>query len=154
MMHRARSSKAMWLWGAVVASIVAMQWLAFVHRIAHNPGLATAHVMPYTKLGAAAKHGHSERSDQSSHGGHVLSTDSNSVALHPPGSWLDGLFTHQEGDMTCNLHDALANMDGAVVLKTAVYLPSPAILLVAFSQIMSTARAAALFEARGPPALS
>lgn len=127
-MRRARSSWSSWsswLWGAVVVSIVLMQWLAFVHRIAHNPSVAVGHSIE-------------------THGEHT----------HEPSSWVDGLFAHEDGDITCHLQDALTAMDGGCMYKTAVHIAPPAILLVAFSQIMSIARAAALFEARGPPARS
>jgi hypothetical protein len=140
-----RRTLSPWLWGVVVASIVLTQWLAFVHRIAHNPWVQLEHSLSYTNVDLAAKH---------NHGSHLHSIKSRYIDSAPSYSWLDGLFAHQDGDITCHLHDALATMDGASVAKALVYITSPAILLVAFSQILSTARAAALFEARGPPARS
>lgn len=125
-MHRVLSRG---LLSFLVASIVLTQWLALVHRIAHNPWASSQHSLQH----AAVEHHH----------GHA----------HHASSGLDQLFTHQDGDITCQLQDTLASMDAGCAYIKAIYIPHVAILLVAFSQILSTARSAALFEARGPPAL-
>jgi hypothetical protein len=65
--------------------------------------------------------------------------------------WIGSLFSHQDGDSTCRLVDAQSSLDGAFFAKAQPVIAQPAIHSIAFSQITSNARAAALFEARGPP---
>jgi hypothetical protein len=67
-------------------------------------------------------------------------------------SWLEQLFTDHEDGVTCAVYDAQTTVYGGFMPIVQVFIAQAAIQLIAFSQITSTARAAALFEARGPPA--
>lgn len=124
-------------------AVVLAQTIGLVHRSAHfqSSGMVYAH-------------------DHSSHDGHSHENgDSDDVDVHgllqaDKPSWLSQLFAHQEGDSTCHLIDAQSNCDAApaVFVQILPFLPSR--FLTAFSQILSSARFAALFDARGPPALA
>ncbi len=67
-------------------------------------------------------------------------------------AWLEQLFTDHEDGVTCAVYDAQTTIYGGFMPVVQVFIAQAAIQLIAFSQITSTARAAALFEARGPPA--
>jgi hypothetical protein len=66
-------------------------------------------------------------------------------------AWLEQLFTDHEDGVTCAVYDAQTTIYGGFMPVVQVFIAKAAIQLIAFSQITSTARAAALFEARGPP---
>jgi hypothetical protein len=117
---------------ALMASLVLAQSLGFMHRSLHNP---TGHA------------GHTQTAEQR---GHADCSDATQTSGNGTG-WIGSLFSHQEGDSTCRLVDAQSNFDAAVFAQTLVITAQPATHSIAFSQITSTARAAALFEARGPP---
>jgi hypothetical protein len=117
---------------ALMASLVLAQTLGLMHRIVHSPAV---------HMGDTHEAKHADLADcyEASKIG-----DSHS-------GWIGSLFSHQDGDSTCRLVDAQSSLDGAFFAKAQPFVAQPAIHSVAFSQITSTARAAALFEARGPP---
>jgi hypothetical protein len=117
---------------ALMVSMVLAQTLGFMHRIVHSPA---AH------MGGAQEAMHVDATDGSESS---KISDSNS-------GWIGSLFAHQDGDSTCRLVDAQSSFDGAFFAKAPPVIAQPATHSVAFSQITSTARAAALFDARGPP---
>jgi hypothetical protein len=117
---------------ALMASLVLAQSLGFMHRSLHNP---TGHA------------GHTQTAEQ---GDHADCSEGTQTSGNGAG-WIGSLFAHQEGDSACRLVDAQSHFDAAVFAQTLVITAQPAIHSIAFSQITSTARAAALFEARAPP---
>jgi hypothetical protein len=133
MMLRGASLRALRCFAAaLMASVVLAQSLGFMHRIVHSPVVHMGHTQE-------AKH--------------VDPTDCRETAkTSDSGSgWVGSLFSHQDGDSTCRLVDAQSSFDGAFFAKSQPVIAQPAIHSIAFSQITSTARAAALFDARGPP---
>jgi hypothetical protein len=118
---------------ALMASLVLAQTLGFMHRSVHSPAVHMGH----TQEAQHTDHAHCSDAAKTSDSG---------------SGWVGSLFAHQDGDSTCRLVDAQSSFDGAFFAKTSPVIAQPAIHSVAFSQITSTARAAALFEARGPPA--
>jgi hypothetical protein len=117
---------------ALIASLVLAQTLGVVHRSVHGSAVHISDAQ-----GAR----------------HVRTTDCGDASkISDSGSgWIGSLFAHQDGDSTCRLVDAQSSFDGAFFAKAPPVIALPAIHSIAFSQITSTARAAALFEARGPP---
>jgi hypothetical protein len=66
--------------------------------------------------------------------------------------WLGALFADHSSESDCRLHDGLSATD-VHLLANIIAIPSLlAIFYIAFSRITATARAAALYDARGPPA--
>ena len=61
------------------------------------------------------------------------------------------LFDHDSGSENCRLIDGAASAGVPNHAVSAVYIAQAAIFLIAKSQVTATARAAELFEARGPP---
>lgn len=116
----------------LMASLVLAQTLGFMHRSVHSPAVYMGHAQDVK---------HSDPSDYSE----AAKTSDSDLG------WIGRLFAHQDGDTTCRLVDAQSSFDGAFFVKTPPVIAQPAIHSIAFSQITSTARAAALFEARGPP---
>lgn len=111
------------LWLAVFA-LVAAQALGLMHRVVHAP-LASVHT-----------HGH----------------DHAAQAHEDHGNGVAGLFAGHDDDSTCRLFDPL-NHDGAPCVPAVVL---PAILASFFLDVFQgefLARWAALYDARGPPAL-
>lgn len=117
---------------ALMASLVLAQTLGFMHRSVHSPAV---------HMGQAQDVGHSDHADCSE----AAKTSANDSG------WIVSLFAHQDGDTTCRLVDAQSSFDGVFFAKASPVIAQPTTHSVAFSQITSTARAAALFEARGPP---
>ncbi len=117
---------------ALMVSVVLAQSLGFMHRSLHSPI------------------GHAGHTQAAEHGGHADCGDVAKTSGDGAG-WMGRLFSHQDGDSACRLVDAQSSFDGAFFAQAQVTIAQPAIHLIAFSQITSTARAAALFEARGPP---
>ena len=117
---------------ALMASMVLAQTLGFMHRIIHSPVVHMGHTHEAKHLDATDCREATKTSDSDS-------------------GWVGSLFSHQDGDATCRLVDAQSSFEGAFFADTQPVIAQPAIHSIAFSQITSTARAAALFEARGPP---
>jgi hypothetical protein len=117
---------------ALMAVLVLAQTLGFMHRSLHSPLTETGHIRHTTAHESAHQHG--EHQD-------------NQTALH----WVGQLFAHHSDDSVCRLLDAQTSVEGIFSAPALVLLAQAATDLIAFSQITSTARAAALFEARGPP---
>ncbi len=150
MMHSAAPWRARWGVIALLVVAVLAQTLGLVHRSAH-----TAHAP--TRM-MAHDHGDHQHDDHehghfthqgAHHGMHHASNHSDEAAS----TWAERLFTeHGDDGAVCVLYDAQATVYGAFIPVVQVFIAQAAIILIAFSQIMSTARAAALFEARGPPA--
>ena len=67
---------------------------------------------------------------------------------------LTRLFDHDSGSENCRLIDGAASAGMPNQAESAVYIAQAAIFLIAKSQVTATARAAELFEARGPPSAS
>ncbi len=84
--------------------------------------------------------------------GHVPDVPNAQHDLDHRHAWLEQLFTDHEDGVTCAVYDAQTTIYGGFMPVVQVFIAQAAIQLIAFSQITSTARAAALFEARGPPA--
>ena len=68
--------------------------------------------------------------------------------------FLTRLFDHDSGSENCRLIDGAASAGMPNQAESAVYIAQAAIFLIAKSQVTATARAAELFEARGPPSAS
>jgi hypothetical protein len=117
---------------ALMVSLVLAQGLGFMHRSLHNPL------------------GHAGYTQAAEHGDHVACGEATQTGGNGSG-WIGSLFSHQEGDSACRLVDAQSNFDAAVFAQATAIIAQPATHSIAFSQITSTARAAALFEARAPP---
>ncbi len=117
---------------ALMVSLVLAQVLGFMHRIVHSPSAQMGHTQEAKYVNPVDCHEASKAVDSDS-------------------GWIGSLFSHQDGDATCRLVDAQSSFDGAFFAKAQPVVAQPAIHSIAFSQITSTARAAALFEARGPP---
>jgi hypothetical protein len=114
------------LWCLVVLALLAAQALGLMHRIVHAP-----HVQHSAQVQIQAQ------TLQPAHGA----------------SWISSLFAGHSDDSTCRLFDPLGH--GAPPVAPAVVLP---VVLSSFFldhfQGEFLVRWAALFEARGPPALS
>ena len=117
---------------ALMASMVLAQSLGFMHRGLHN------------------SMGHAGHSQTTEHGSHADCSEAGKTSGNGSG-WIGSLFSHQEGDSTCRLVDAQSHFDAAIYAQTPVITAQSAAHSVAFSQITSTARAGAPFEARAPP---
>jgi hypothetical protein len=117
---------------ALMVGVVLAQTLGFMHRSVHSP-LTESGYGRQAESGEHAQHHEAADTGDCNHG------------------WISRLFSHSDGDSTCRLVDAQSTFDGAFLAPAQAYIAQPAINLIAFSQITSTARAAALFEARGPP---
>jgi hypothetical protein len=133
---------------ALLAVAVLAQTLGLVHRTAHS-GLEHGHSQTFHQTHSAGM-GHSPQHDHVTPDSPSLSSGhANATAT----SWLERLFTgHDEDGAACALYDAQTTVYGGFTPVVQVFIAQAATLLIAFSQITSTARAAALFEARGPPA--
>lgn len=117
---------------ALMASLVLAQTLGLMHRSVHSPAVHMGHAQDV------------KRSDPADYS-EAAKTSANDSG------WIGSLFAHQDGDTTCRLVDAQSSFEGVFFAKAPPVVAQPAIHSVAFSRITSTARAVALFEARGPP---
>ena len=128
---------ARWFLVFVLAAVVAAPAIGFMHRVVHGPQGAIAQ-------GLAGAHGHGDaaHAEDGCHGcdGHGS-------------SWVASLFAAHADDSSCRLFDQLAQSD-ALPAAAAAALPLllPAFLLRRYDGAVR-ARWAALFDARGPPAL-
>jgi hypothetical protein len=121
---------------ALLLAVVLAQTLGLVHRSLYHP-------LQHSLHGVGAQHSHNHANDTHAH-------DNDAHSDCSP-SWLAGLFAGHSDDAGCRLVDAQSSF-GFVFYAASLALTSfVAMELIAFSQITSTARAAALFEARGPP---
>jgi hypothetical protein len=108
-------------------ALVAAQSLGMLHRIVHAPGLEAKHAQ-------AVEHDDAD-CDRAQ-------------------GWLAALFSgHDDGDDGCRLLAALTHDGMPLTHAAAVFLLAPAFLVKALHGDF-VARWAALFDARGPPALS
>ncbi len=117
---------------ALMVSLVLAQSLGLLHRSLHGQ---------VNHAGHSHQIAQSERPD-----GLEAATD----CAHGHG-WISSLFAHQDGDSVCRLVDAQTSVDGVYFASVPVHVTQAISSALAFSQITSTARAAALFEARAPP---
>jgi hypothetical protein len=127
--------------GVIALLLVAVlaQTLGLVHRTVHS---GHQHGYPAVRvLMQDSAHDHEHHHD---HG-----TD---LCDESAPSWLERLFSDHQSGVTCAVYDAQTTVYGSFTPVVHVFVAQAAILLIAFSRITSTARAAALFEARGPPA--
>lgn len=67
-------------------------------------------------------------------------------------NWLSALFDQHDGASDCRLHDGLSVSDVHLLANVFVQPSLLASVYIAFSRITATARTAALYDARGPPA--
>jgi hypothetical protein len=135
--------RSMPLWGTRLGAAVLLlamlltQSLGLVHRSVHakhpSDGL----------LGQQHRHDHASSAHNNAH---------RAQRGQDHRSWLEPLFTNHKDGVTCAVYDAQTTIYGGFIPVVQVFIAQAAIQLIAFSQITSTARAAALFEARGPPA--
>ncbi len=148
----------------LLIALAAAQTFGLVHRTVHSPHAQQGYMLQGDSAheeyavakdhrdanshGVAHQHAHSHAHQQIHEQAHEQADDQ-----HDQGSWTTQLFAHQEGGDTCRLMDAQASSDMTFALVAQVLPAQPAIITIAFSQILSTARAAALFDARGPPAV-
>lgn len=131
---RVRSRPVWWLLALV---LVAAQALGLMHRIVHGAHAEASH-------GGTASHAHEHAHDDSHDDGHG--------DAHGHGSVIASLFSGHDDDRSCRLfdplnHDALPSLP--VLLLPLVIAPFVALL----QQGEFVARWAAMFDARGPPAL-
>ncbi len=152
---------------ALLIALVVAQTIGLMHRSVHTPhaqqGYSVQDLLA-ASLPNAGMHGHNDHilaahskntheNDIHSHGGHNAALQyADHDHRHEHVSWIAQLFAHQDGGDTCRLIDAQASCDMAFSVLGPVIPAQVAIISIAFSQILSTARAAALFDARGPPA--
>jgi hypothetical protein len=117
-----------WLW-FLLAAIVAAPALGHMHRIVHGPQAALGHgqALQISQAGAGdCSHGH---------------------------SWVEGLFSAHDDDSGCRLFDQLSQSDALAALPALALPLFLAPFLLRRLDRDFVARRAALFEARGPPAL-
>jgi hypothetical protein len=148
----------------LLIALAAAQTLGLVHRIVHSPHAQQGYMQQGDSAHEEYSHEKAHR-DANSHGSahqHAHPQAHQKIHEHAPehaddyrhqGSWIAQLFAHQDSGDTCRLMDAQASSDMTFALVAQVLPAQPAIITIAFSQILSTARAAALFDARGPPAV-
>ncbi len=130
---------------ALLAALVMSQTLGLMHRSLHSPLTSSGYAL-FAEQAHLPAHRPAESSADApphTHGQHHASDCDH--------GWLSALFAQHDDESSCRLMDAQTSSD-AVVFAQQALLPAPLnALWIAFSQITSTARAAALFEARGPP---
>ena len=124
----------LWPW-LLVFALVAAQALGLMHRVVHGPQVAIGHEQV-----ADDTHAHAHADAHADAG-----------CDHGQG-WLSQLFTGHDDDSTCRLFDPLNHeaMPALPVVALPLALSSFFIELLRGDFV---ARRAALFDARGPPAL-
>jgi hypothetical protein len=127
---------------ALLLAAVLAQTLGLMHRSAHNPLHTSQHVHAHVHHDADEdQQSDAQAAGHASHG-HIDYEQ----------SWVAALFSGHADDASCRLVDAQSSFNFVFSTLGQVFIDYSAIKLIAFSQITSKARAAALFEARGPPA--
>jgi hypothetical protein len=164
-LHRASLRLRLLCVAVMMFVLLCAQTVGLMHRSVHSPhaqqGYGVQDVLT-AGLIKAGMHGHDDHM-LAAHGKDTHDNDIHDHSGHNAAhqyadhdyehlSWIAQLFAHQDGDKTCRLVDAQASCDMAFAALGTVLPAQAAIISIAFSQILSTARAAALFDARGPPA--
>jgi hypothetical protein len=117
----------------LLCALVGAQALGFMHRVVHAPAGGAASFDVRGALDAAGA-----PQDVHAHDGHAA------------GSWLDGLFGHDQG-VECRLFDGVAQDGPLLPPACAAPVILPAAQFLSFLAGEFIARRAALFEARAPP---
>ena len=142
-----------WLWLALLCALVLTQSLGFVHKALHS----TVHnSVAFSPVQAQA---HDQAHDHLHDQAHALENSQAHVQqaghTQPAASvanWLGALFADHSTESDCRLHDGLSASDAYLWANVTVLPSLLASFYIAFSRITATARAAALYDARGPPA--
>jgi hypothetical protein len=126
------------------------QSLGLLHQVLHSP-------MPHARMGASIHQalgqnqfqnaGHADEDAHADHHDHDHAQGHANSA-----NWLSALFDQHDGASDCRLHDGLSAFDVHLLVNVSVMPSLLASFYIAFSRITATARAAALYDARGPPA--
>lgn len=127
---------------AMLTVAVLAQTLGLLHRSVHND-THHGHVNSQNAMQSNDRHDHGHHDHHDHHLDHGNQATS---------SWAERLFAGHGDGATCALYDAQTTVYQGFMPVVQVSIAQSAIHLIAFSQITSAARAAALFEARGPPA--
>jgi ABC-type Zn2+ transport system substrate-binding protein/surface adhesin len=136
------------IWLALLCALVLVQSLGLLHRVAHfqlSHSSEEHHHADQLHTDHVHVHGHG-------HGhGHDGDTHSTPEATaSETQNWLSTLFSHDAGQ-DCRLIDGVSTFDALIYANVSVIWSLVASIYIAFSRITATARAAALYDARGPP---